>query len=156
MALGKMGNMRRLGCSHCQVIAAPPPEMCSLCHPGLGKGQKTARLKDEQALIILQCLCCFLISLHVSLARERLKILPQAVTPSQAGILMWRVLRNTPPQITQDLASHQPAAGELWLGASAPGKASARARIPKGSQKGQGLGAGARCPSMSGFGPLSP
>lgn len=87
----------------------------------------------------------------MSLDTERLKVLPQAVTPSQLGMLMRRVLRETPPQIPQGSASHQPAAGELWLGAR--GKVSARARILKGSQRGQGLGAGVRCPSMGGFEP---
>lgn len=80
MALGKKGNRMCLGCSHCQVITVPPPQMWSLYQPGLGRGQKAARLEDEQALIILLCLYCLLVSLHVSLARERLKVLPQAVT----------------------------------------------------------------------------
>lgn len=33
MALGKKGNMMRSCCSHCQVIAVPPPEMWSLTPP---------------------------------------------------------------------------------------------------------------------------
>lgn len=43
----------------------------------------------------------------------------EAEGPPTGWILMWRVLRDTPPHITQDFVSPQPAAGELWLGASA-------------------------------------
>lgn len=104
-------------------MGSPPEDVVLERHPGPRRGSQIAGLEDEQALKILQCLCCFLLSLH----REGLEVFPQPVTPSQAGDLnVEEAERHSPHQTTQEFASQQAATGKLWLGAGASGKPSCK------------------------------
>ena len=76
------------------------------------------------------------------------------MTPARLGTLMWRELRENPPtrpRQTEFWDQKFASALEPVLWESPPAKASARAEFLEGPQKGQGLGAGVRCPRMAGF-----
>lgn len=70
-------------------------------------------------------MCFCLMPLHVSEgAREGLEVLPQLVTPSQAGTLLWGELREKAPH--QTMADWALGAGTCFPASSAPGELSCK------------------------------
>lgn len=131
-------------------MVSPPEDVVLERHPGPRRGSQIAGLEDEQALNILQCLCCCLLSLHISqkkgVAREGLEVLPQPVTPSQAGDLNVEGAERDTPH-TRPPRNSLPSSLQLANSGLEPvlresplAKASAGAEFLEGPPKGQDLG----------------